>query len=166
MSTTNFPQDTYSASDIAKADYNADQSFTTTRARALKELDLINLEKSMAVQFATVTTQATGAAGALVFQFSLWVTDWMIGKKLNVQIMAAMDANGGDWWARDITFNNNGTSIAVDNTGALVTSGPSELSIDDDLLGVRDISIQGKVDSGSDTLSLRSDVRASVWVAP
>ena len=97
MSTTNFPQDPYSVGDIVKGDYNADQAFNTSRARALKELDLINLEKSMAIEFALATTQVTAAVGASMATFRFHVSDWMWGKKLNLVVEAAMEkAEAGD----------------------------------------------------------------------
>ncbi len=166
MSTQNYPDDPFTSAAIIRTAFAEDQAVSTGRARALVELDEINLETPISIYFTVATTQVTATGGAVMHSFRFLVDPWMVGRQYNLVVAGSMDANGGDFWIRDTSTAMNGTEIAVDNTGALLSKGPSELLIVDSLDQFRELQVRGRVDSGADTLSLESVHRATFWIGP
>ncbi len=176
MSNTTYPLDPYTSVAILRSAFDAQESISTGRVKALVDLDEINLEIPFGIEFGTTTTQETAAGGAALHTFDILIAPWQVGRTLNVVVDGAMDANGGDFWVRLAEPpQTNGTEVAIDNTGAVVSKGPSVLVIPTITGGAESpfhpfnhstFEIRGRVDSGADTLTLESLQRVTCWFGP
>ena len=166
-----WPTDSYSGAALARGDFAPDEALSQTRARGLRDIQVIATQAPMAIPDFSDSESGTTFVDAVTFE--LEVPESWEGRTLHVEILAHNDSGGGaasgdagEWRVREDGSGTNGTATAVADSVTAAAASEATLDINASWIDTRiSIALQvRKTQAGAYTFDTSATQRLTMWV--